>query len=203
MPTSNARRAVDAILQDLRIAGRHLVYTRIAGSSFTPRPVRYLVYRAMGLDVRTMNVFSGVRITGKDLHIGPDTFVNHDCYFEVGRGRIEIGERCHLGPQVMILTSSHELHEDGSVERLSTNATTSVGDRVWLGARTTLLPGATVESDCVVAAGAVVTGRCESGGIYGGVPAKRIGDTARRREPLDPPSSVDALEALGEPAPQP
>lgn len=184
-----AKRALDAILQDLRIAGRHLVFDLIAGSSFTPRPLRYAVYRAMRLDVRTMNIFSGLRITGSDLHIGRDTFVNHDCYFEVGRGRIEIGEHCHVGPQVMILTSSHALNDDGSVERLSTNSTTSVGDRVWLGARTTLLPGATVESDCVVAAGAVVTGRCESGGIYGGVPAKRIGDTARG------PSTLDANSA--------
>lgn len=175
------QRLKDALWQDARIAWRRIVFDVVAGSALTPRPVRYLVYRAMGLDIRTMNIFSGLRITGRSLRIGKDTFLNHDCYLDVGRGRIEIGENCHLGPEVMVLTATHSILPDGSVERTSQSRTTKVGDRVWLGARVTVLPGAVVESDCVVAAGAVVTGRCESGGIYAGVPARRIRETAELR----------------------
>ena len=50
----------------------------------------------------------------------------------------------------------------------------TIGDRVWLGARVLVLPGAVIEPDVVVAAGAVVAGRLESHGLYAGVPARRI-----------------------------
>ncbi len=50
-------------------------------------------------------------------------------------------------------------------------------DRVWIGARATILPGAVIEDDVIVASGAVVTGRCLSGGVYGGVPANESATT--------------------------
>jgi acetyltransferase-like isoleucine patch superfamily enzyme len=42
-----------------------------------------------------------------------------------------------------------------------------------------VLPGAVVESGCVVAAGAVVTGHCLADGVYAGVPARRLRDVHR------------------------
>jgi len=173
------RRALRALRLDLAIAWRHLVLNVVAGSALVPRPLRFLVYRAAGLDVRTMNVFSGTRITGTDLHVGPGTFVNHECYLDAAQGRIEIGRDCHLGPQVMVLTATHDLGEDGAVARDSDYRVTRIGDRVWLGARATVLPGAVVESGCVVAAGAVVTGHCLADGVYAGVPARRLRDVHR------------------------
>lgn len=163
-----------AVRLDVVIALRHMVLDVIAGSAFMPRPLRYAVYRAMGLDIRTMNIFSGATITGSTVRIGRETFVNHGCYLDAANGSIEIGESCHLGPHVMILTATHEIAADGAAERESEYRTTTIGDRVWLGARVTVLPGAVVEPGCVVASGAVVTGRCASGGVYAGVPARRI-----------------------------
>lgn len=164
---------------DLSMALRHLLLNVVAGSAFVPRPLRYVAYRAAGLDVRTMNVFSGTRITGTDVHIGTGTFVNHECYLDAARGRIEIGSDCHLGPQVMVLTATHDVGDDGSVARDSDYRVTRIGDRVWLGARATVLPGATIESGCVIAAGAVVTGRCLPDGVYAGVPARRVREAHR------------------------
>lgn len=173
------RRAWGALRLDLGMVLRHLVLNLVAGSGLVPRPLRYLVYRAAGLDVRTMNVFSGVRITGTDLHVGRDTFINHECYLDSARGRIEIGSGCHLAPQVMVLTATHDLGADGSVAKDSGYRVTSIGDRVWLGARATVLPGARVESGCVIAAGAVVTGHCLADGVYAGVPARRVRSVVR------------------------
>ncbi|MDF9717277.1 acyltransferase [Nocardioides sp. ChNu-153] len=172
------RRVGAAVRLDAGIAWRHLVLGVVAGSALVPRPLRWLVYRAAGLDVRTRNVFSGVTITGSALSVGERTFVNHDCYLDVARGRIEIGADCHLAPQVMVLTATHGRDEDGRTSRDAEYLTTRVGDNVWLGARATLLPGAVVEDGCVVAAGAVVTGRLTSGGVYAGVPARRVREVA-------------------------
>jgi acetyltransferase-like isoleucine patch superfamily enzyme len=173
------RRTLAGVRLDLGIAWRHLVLNLLAGSALVPRPVRFLVYRAAGLDVRTMNVFSGTRITGRDLHVGPGTFVNHECYLDAALGRIEIGRDCRLGPQVMVLTATHDLGDDGAVAPDSDYRVTRIGDRVWLGARATVLPGATIESGCVVAAGAVVAGHCLADGVYAGVPARRLRDVHR------------------------
>ena len=52
--------------------------------------MRQAIYRLAGLDVETMNVFSGVRITGTNLRLGSGTFVNHDCYFDVGRDELTL-----------------------------------------------------------------------------------------------------------------
>ena len=49
-----------------------------------------------------------------------------------------------------------------------------IGDGCWIGARALLLPGTTVGSGSVVAAGAVVRGACEPNSLYAGVPAARI-----------------------------
>lgn len=52
-----------------------------------------------------------------------------------------------------------------------------VGDRAWISSRTCILPGCSVAEGAVVAAGAVVVRPCdESFAIYGGVPAKKIGN---------------------------
>jgi maltose O-acetyltransferase len=50
---------------------------------------------------------------------------------------------------------------------------------VWMGARVTVLPGVTVGDGCVIAAGAVVTKDCEPGGVYAGLPARRIRSVAK------------------------
>lgn len=52
----------------------------------------------------------------------------------------------------------------------------SVGDNVFIGANATVLYDARIGNNVIVAAGAVVTGELPDGGIYGGVPARRIGD---------------------------
>ncbi|MEI7055300.1 acyltransferase [Nocardioides sp. CCNWLW239] len=162
---------------DLSIAVRHVVLNVVAGSAVVPRPVRQLIYRLAGIRAQTMNVFSGVRITGSDLELGKGTFVNHECYLDVAGGRIVIGENCHLAPQVMVMTATHDI-SSGKASREPTYATTTIGDEVWLGARSTVLPGVTIGEGCVVAAGAVVVGDCEPHGVYAGVPARRIKDLA-------------------------
>lgn len=54
----------------------------------------------------------------------------------------------------------------------------TVGDRVWL-PNATVLPGVTIGSDVVVAAGSVVTSDLASDGLYGGTPARLLGPVRR------------------------
>jgi maltose O-acetyltransferase len=122
----------------------------------------------------------GAQVTGlkqcgfetKQVSIGDGSFVNVGCWFE-GAGRIEIGRNVFLGPQVMILTSIHEI-DDGEVTRMPVSSQVRIGDRCWLGARAMIMPGVTIGEGTVIGAGAVVTKDCEPGAVYVGVPARRV-----------------------------
>jgi maltose O-acetyltransferase len=107
------------------------------------------------------------------LTLGADTYVNAGCWFE-GDGRIDVGEHCLLGPEVLVLTSTHGRGEGGGIARAAEHRPVRIGDRCWIGARATILPGVTIGDDVIVAAGAVVANDCEAAGTYGGVPARRI-----------------------------
>lgn len=49
-----------------------------------------------------------------------------------------------------------------------------MGDDVWIGGNATILPGVTIGSNVVVAAGAVVTRDVPDSALVGGVPAKAL-----------------------------
>ncbi|WP_374046562.1 DapH/DapD/GlmU-related protein [Sphingopyxis sp. DBS4] len=58
----------------------------------------------------------------------------------------------------------------------------TIADDVWIGAGARLLSGVTIETRCIIAAGAVVTRAVPSGSLYGGVPARKIRDLPRSVE---------------------
>lgn len=49
-----------------------------------------------------------------------------------------------------------------------------IGNNVFIGAGSSIMPGVTVGDNVVIAAGSVVTKDCEPNWVYGGVPAKKI-----------------------------
>ena len=107
---------------------------------------------------------------------------------------VVIGDDCDFGMDSMILTSHHPINNAGHVSRLPQGRPVAIGDRVWVGARALILPGAIIESDVIIAAGAVVRGHCQAGIMYAGVPARQIRDVTRSApgdheefRPLDPP----------------
>ena len=60
-----------------------------------------------------------------------------------------------------------------------TNADVSVGRHVIIGSGSVVLPGVTLEEGVAVGALSLVTKKCQSFGIYSGVPAKRIKERKR------------------------
>lgn len=88
-----------------------------------------------------------------------------------------------MGPDVMILSGSHNyektdisMREQGAPERRPV----VIGDDVWIGARSIILPGVRVGSHAIIGAGSIVTKDVPEWGIVGGNPAKLI----RMRKPL-------------------
>jgi maltose O-acetyltransferase len=159
----------------------HLAVNVVAASALVGDDRRGRLLRRAGLRVHPeASVQHGCFFFGHEVAIGATTWVNHGCYFD-SRAPIRIGADCDLGMEVMLVTSSH--HVGGPERRagLYRPAPIVVEDGCWLGVRAVVLPGVTVGTGCIVAAGAVVTRDCEPQGMYAGVPARRVRDL-----PLEP-----------------
>lgn len=154
---------------------RDTVMNGFVASKTIPRPFRWRLLKACGMDVAPSTISAGGFYGGTNISIGKDTFLNYGVFLD-NAAAVRIGERCQLGPQVMILTGSHDI--GGAQQRAVgiVNKPVSIGTGVWIGARVTVLPGVTIGSGCVIAAGAVVTRDCEPNGLYAGVPAVRKSD---------------------------
>lgn len=170
---SGIRDLVRSVRQDLVWGAKSFLTNSVAGSPLCPRAVRYAILRLRGFDVRTPKLQARCTFTGsRDIRIGERTSVNVWCYFEAV-APIRIGVDCHIAMFTTIITSSHEVGPAG-ITHTRSSAPVTIGDRTWLGAHVTVLPGVTIGDDVIVAAGAVVTKDLPSGAVYGGVPARLL-----------------------------
>ena len=96
-------------------------------------------------------------------------------------GPVSIGKDVMMGPEVVIYTTRHNddridipMREQGMKEVQPV----VIGDDVWIGGRTIILPGVTIGSGCIIGAGAVVSRDIPPYCVAVGVPAKVV----RKRE---------------------
>jgi maltose O-acetyltransferase len=173
---SPLRRLGEALRLDARIFLRNIWFNRLAASFAVPKVLRRTLYRAGGMAVDSYAVSPLLRIEGDphNISIGARTYLNLGCYLEAV-ARVEIGTDCAIGMQTLVVTSDHRA-ADGGWRQEAAGLPVCIGDRVWIGARVMVLPGVTIADDVIVAAGAVVTADCAAGGVYAGVPARRIRD---------------------------
>ncbi|MEO0468754.1 MAG: sugar O-acetyltransferase [Bacteroidota bacterium] len=102
---------------------------------------------------------------GEHIFIGENSFVNVNCMF-LDNHEIHIGKNALIGPYVQIYTASHPLHaEDRIIQTPSQNEThylTSslpvyIGENVWIGGNTVIMPGVRIGDNVTIGAGSVVT----------------------------------------------
>ncbi|EPR66422.1 sugar O-acetyltransferase [Cyclobacterium qasimii] len=100
---------------------------------------------------------------GANISIGSNTFVNLNCMF-LDNNTITIGKNGLIGPYVQIYTSVHPLAayerivdaENGS-RYLTSSKAVSIGDNVWIGGNTVILPGVNIGNNVTIGSGSVVT----------------------------------------------
>jgi maltose O-acetyltransferase len=146
---------------------RHLWYRRALGMQLGPG-----ASVLMGVHVY---VRGRARAGDPDIAIGANSVVNRGCSLD-GRGGLLIGRNVSISPGVWILTAAHDPNDP---DFRYVEAPTSIGDYVWLGSRSLVLPGVSIGTGAVVAAGAVVSSDVPEYAIVGGVPARAIGERKR------------------------
>jgi len=109
----------------------------------------------------------------RHLVLGTGVFLNRHLYIDA-YGGVRIGNNVRLGPQVTMITGSHEI---GGPE-LRTGAIISspinIEDGCWIGARVIIYPGVSIGKGSVVSAGSVVQRSMPSGFLISGHPARPI-----------------------------
>lgn len=125
----------------------------------------------MALTNQRVTILPGCTATSIDrISFGSDVLISHRAFLQ-GAGSIKFGSKIMVGPNVMFITTTHDIHT-----RLSLSSPIVVEDGVWVGAGATILPGVTLGAGCVVAAGALVNRDVPAGNVVGGVPAKLLSD---------------------------
>ncbi len=93
---------------------------------------------------------------GKNITIGDDVYINFgsvilDC------GQVVIGSGTLIGPNVGIFSGNHTLDAEERAAGGLVPKDIRIGERVWIGGNVSIVPGVSIGSDTVIAAGSVVT----------------------------------------------
>lgn len=135
--------------------------------------------RRLAMDICGVNIGKGstVHMGAKFFHpagvfIGEDTIVGSNCFMD-GRAKLTIGSHVDIASDVMIYNSEHDINAE---DFHAINGEVSIGDYVFIGPRSIILPGVKIGKGAIVAAGAVVTKDVSDYSMVGGVPAKVIGE---------------------------
>jgi acetyltransferase-like isoleucine patch superfamily enzyme len=117
------------------------------------------------------------------LEIGDGTIVGHNCAFTIGK-KISIGRHCLIASDVWLFDSSgHPMDAEARLSGLPPHAEAvrpiTVGDNVWIGKRSAILPGVSIGDGSIVAAWSVVMSSVPPHTLVAGNPAKKVVDLPR------------------------
>lgn len=110
---------------------------------------------------------------GFSIEVGDRFFANFECVF-LDAARIVIGDDCLIGPHTCIAAINHPLDPEARVTGIAKGAEVHIGNRVWIGANCTILPGVTIGDNAVIAAGSVVTKPVPDNAVVAGNPARVV-----------------------------
>lgn len=119
---------------------------------------------------------------GCNIYMGPQCYANYNLTI-LDVCPVVIGEGCHMGCNVSILTPMHPFLASerafyvGKYGKLTDNEygkPVTIGKRVWLASNVTVLPGVTIGDDSVIGAGSVVSRDIPSGVLAVGNPCRVV-----------------------------
>ncbi|MEP5611378.1 MAG: acyltransferase [Cyclobacteriaceae bacterium] len=110
------------------------------------------------------------------VQIGSNTTIGYHTFIFSSKSII-IGDNCLIAPFVYLVDSDHEIDRDQLInEQPNQTSPIEIGNDVWLGTGAKILKGVKIGDGAVVAAGAIVSKDIAPYEIFGGIPAKKIGE---------------------------
>lgn len=139
--------------------------------------IKAAILRVVGAKIgKRTTIYPGVWIfPGKDLYVGDDVDIALDVIITTNGG-VKIGHRVLIGYRAQILSQNHSIPDRSSkiFDSKHNRKAVVIGDDVWIGANSIILPGVTIGEGAVIAAGAIVTKNVPAFNVVAGVPAEVI-----------------------------
>ena len=177
------KRWLDYLIMNQRDA-RPRWYIRLMAPLYQHRGRGSKIYRSVRMDTppyrqfalgrgSVVESYSCINNAVGDVIIGDHTRIGlHNTII----GPVSIGNNVNLAQGITVTALNHNFGD--ATKRIDEQGVSTkpvvIGDDVWIGANVVVLPGVTIGSHCVVAAGAVVTKDVPDHTLVAGVPAKVI-----------------------------
>ena len=121
-----------------------------------------------------INIERGALFPPGVVSLGDRSGIGVDCNL---KGPVTIGRDVMMGPEVVIITTDHEVSDPRRPmidQGMASPRPVVIEDDVYIGQRSMIMPGVTIGTGAVIAAGAVVTKNVPSMAVVAGVPARVI-----------------------------
>lgn len=135
------------------------------------------------------SIGKGVTITtpfhceyGFNLHLGDNVHIDTNLTVFDG-ARINIGHNVFIAPNVGLYASDHPIDAERRNLGMKHASPITIGNNVWIGASTTVLPGITIGEGSVIGSGSVVTHDIPAGMVAFGNPCRVVRPVSEQDTP--------------------
>ncbi len=116
---------------------------------------------------------------GKYVHFGNNVYVNFNLTM-VDDCEIYVGDNTMFGPNVTLAVAGHPVHPELRKKAAQYNLPIKIGNNVWIGANSVILPGVNIGDNSVIGAGSIVTKDIPSNVVAVGNPCKVMREINQR-----------------------
>lgn len=110
---------------------------------------------------------------GYNIEVGENFYANYNLVI-LDVGKVKIGKNAQIAPNVAIYTAGHPVHPDSRNSGYEYGIDVTIGDNVWLGGNTVVMPGVHIGNNVVIGGGSVVTKDIPDDVIAAGNPCRVI-----------------------------
>lgn len=110
---------------------------------------------------------------GYNIELGENFYMNVNCVI-LDEGKVTFGNNVFVAPNCAFYTAGHPFDVEQRNRGLEYAKPITVGNNVWIGGNTIVLPGVKIGDNCVIGAGSVVTKDIPANSLGVGNPCKVI-----------------------------
>ena len=110
---------------------------------------------------------------GHNIEVGKNTFINYNCTI-IDVGKVVIGDYFQIAPNAAIYTAGHPVHPAARNTAYEYGIDITIGNNVWIGGNSVIMPGIHIGDNVVIGAGSIVTKDIPAWTVAAGNPCRVI-----------------------------